>query len=93
MKNDVSIGKLRGIPLALLVSLVLQVGVAVWWVSAKARDNYFLEQRVDQLETVVSRSRENTNQIYERLVRIEERVKAQTVLLNRIDKRVSVIGR
>ncbi|HBM91009.1 MAG TPA: hypothetical protein DD400_03920 [Rhodospirillaceae bacterium] len=89
MKVEMKIGRLRSFSLTLLVTLVLQCGAAVWWVSAKARDTVFLEQRVVNIETVLSNTTESTAKICERLARIEERVKAQMVLLNRIDKKTS----
>ncbi len=89
MKVEMKIGRLRNLSLTLLVTLVLQCGAAVWWVSAKARDNVFLEQRVVNVESVLSQTRESTAKICEKLARIDERVKAQMVLLNRIDKQVS----
>lgn len=90
MKNSVIIGRFGAVPLALLLTLSVQAGAAIWWISAKARDNFFLEQRVEVIETVLSHSNERTVQISERLIRIEERLKAQTILLGRIDKQISI---
>jgi len=91
MKYNINIGRLGVIPLTLVLSVLLQAGAAVWWVSAKARDNYFLEQRVAAMEIVIAKDREQSVQINERLARIEERLKAQSVLLARIDRKI--IGR
>ncbi len=89
MKFEVNNGIVRGIPLAVLITVLVQVVGAVWWVSAKARDTDYLEQKVLTLETGFSTANETQNKIMERLARIEERTQAQTVLLERIDKQVS----
>ena len=81
-------GMMRGVPIALLVTVLLQGGAAVWWVSAKARDGYFLEQRVDVIEESLMQRRKTDEGMSERLVRIEERVNAQIVLLDRIEKQL-----
>ena len=78
----------RGVPLALLFTVLLQGGAAVWWVSAKARDGFFLEQRVSVVEDSLAQRRKTDEVIGERLVRIEERVNAQIVLLDRIEKQL-----
>ena len=86
MKLEINDGIIRGLPLAILVTFLIQGGAAVWWVSAKARDTVFLEQRVTVLETSLSRESDTQGQTLQRLARIEERVNAQIVLLERIDK-------
>jgi len=91
MQMEVNDGIVRGLPLALLVTLLVQGSAAVWWVSAKARDTYFLEQRVSNLESGMSRTQESQGQMLQRLVRIEERVNAQVALLERIDKQISTM--
>ena len=89
MKLEVNDGIVRGLPLALLVTLLVQGSAAVWWVSAKARDTDFLEQRVTTLEGSMSRTQDTQGQMLQRLVRIEERVNAQVTLLERIEKQLS----
>ena len=89
MKHSVNESVLRGVPVALLVTLLLQGGTAIWWVSAKARDGFFLQQRVEALENVVSQRRRNEEMMLERLVRIEERVNAQITMLDRIEKQIT----
>lgn len=91
MKFEVNNGVVRGLPLAVLVTLLVQGAAAVWWVSAKARDTTYLEQKVVTLETGFSHANEIQSKMLERLVRIEERTNAQTVLLERIDKQVASI--
>ena len=89
MKLEVNEGILKGIPLAIIVTILVQGATAVWWVSAKARDTYFLEQRVSSLESGATRTQDSQGQMLQRLVRIEERVNAQVALLERIDKQVA----
>lgn len=88
MKIDIHDGIVRGIPLAILVTILVQGGTAVWWVSAKARDTEYLDQRVTTLESGMGHSADAQAQILQRLVRIEERTNAQSILLERIDKQL-----
>lgn len=80
----------RGIPLALLIAVLVQGGAAVWWVSAKARDTVFLEQRVSSLEVGLSHANSAQGESLQRLARIEERINAQSSLLERIDKQIGI---
>ena len=89
MKFEVNNGIVRGVPLAVLVTLLVQGGAAVWWVSAKARDTDYLEQKVVMLESSFSRTTDTQGQMLERLVRIEERTSSQSLLLERMDKHLS----
>ena len=89
MKFEVNDGIVRGLPLAILVTFLVQGATLVWWVSAKARDSYFLEQRVATLELGQSKANDSQSQTMQRLARIEERLTAQGVLLDRIDKNIA----
>lgn len=89
MKLEVNDGIVRGLPLAILITFLVQGSTLVWWASGKARDAEFLQQRVTTLEGGLSKSNEAQAQMIQRLVRIEERLSAQGVLLDRIDKNVS----
>lgn len=89
MKLEVNDGIVKGIPLAILVTVLVQGATGVWWVSAKARDTYFLEQRVVKLEVSAAAAQESQGQLMQRLARIEERVNAQVALLERIDKQLT----
>lgn len=89
MKLEVNDGIIRGLPLAILLTLMIQGAGAVWWLSAKARDGVFIERRVEKLEGSLAHSREVGELTAERLARIEERLAAQGVLLVRIEKQLS----
>jgi hypothetical protein len=89
MKIEMNIERLRGLSLTFLLTLLMQCGAAVWWVSAEARDNEYLEKRVDVVEMVAAKNGAQLGQICERLARIEERLSAQMVLLGRIDKQMA----
>jgi len=91
MKLEINDGIIRGLPLVLLLTLFVQGGAAVWWVSAKARDTVFIEQRVERLESFVAHTSEAHGQTTERLARIEERLNAQNVLLLRIEKQIMAV--
>ncbi|MGE4351944.1 MAG: hypothetical protein AB7E52_07130 [Bdellovibrionales bacterium] len=82
-------GLVRGVPLAVVVTLCLQLAGAIWWVSAKARDTEYLDQKVVSLEGAFDRATNVQSKMLDRLARIEERSAAQSVLLERIDKQVA----
>lgn len=86
MKLEVNNGIIRGLPLAILVTLLLQGGSVIWWVASKNRDSVFMEQRVAHLEGSLNLSGDVQGQILQRLARLEERIAAQTLLLERIEK-------
>ncbi|MFA6280373.1 MAG: hypothetical protein WC612_06235 [Bdellovibrionales bacterium] len=88
MKFEVHDGIIRGLPLAVLITILVQGSGAIWWVSAQARDKAFIEQRVERLEGSVAKVDDASGMVLQRLARIEERVAAQTVLLERIEKRI-----
>lgn len=88
MKMEVHDGLIRGLPLAVLMMILVQGSGAIWWVSAQARDKAFLEQRVERLETGAAKADDTSGAVLQRLARIEERVAAQNVLLERIEKRI-----
>lgn len=81
-------GGLRHVPLMVVVTLVLQVGSAIWWTAGRARDVVFLERRLGQVESAIERKRKDDEQVMDRLARIEERVDVQLAVLGRIEKQV-----
>lgn len=91
MKFEVNNGIVRGIPLAVLITLLVQGAGAVWWVSAKAKETEHLEQKVVTLESGFANTNETQAKMMERLVRIEERTSGHTILLERIDKQIAAL--
>lgn len=93
MKNIAKHDRLRGLSLTIVVTVLLQCGGAVWWVSAQARDGYFMERRVTEMEGALAKTTEGAGALNERLARIEERLAAQAVLLGRIEKNIALLGK
>ncbi len=89
MKLELSETIGRHVPLALVAALALQGASVVWWVSARDRDHFFLEQRVTSLESGLTREAGTQAQVTERLARIEERMNAQLAVLDRIEKQIN----
>ncbi len=79
----------RHVPLALVFALLLQAATVVWWASARDRDNFFLGQRVTNLESGLARTADGQGQVLERLARIEERQNAQISMIDRIEKHLA----
>lgn len=88
MKFQIKNGLIQGLPLALLLTVFAQGAAIVWWSSANVSDVAFVEGRVSQLEEKFSTGAKGQVSILQRLARIEERLKGQRRLLERIDKRV-----
>lgn len=88
MKIEVHDGIVKGLPLAILLTLLIHGATAVWWVSAKARDGIFVERRVERLEEAAASASSAQGQTLERLARIEERLSAQTLVLGRLEKQL-----
>ncbi len=81
--NGFSIDK--RIPLALMFTVLLQLGAVVWWASfTQAQDN-FRDIRLHELELRRSKDAEKQDHILERLTRLEARSDAQLELLQRVD--------
>ena len=79
----------KRIPLALVATLLLQCATAVWWASAKDRDDFFLEQRVNSLESSFMRSNDVQSMVLQRLALLEERVGNANATLDRIEKKLN----
>ena len=75
-------------PIAILFTFLIQGSALVWWVSARVQETHFIDRRVNKLEDVVHISGKLETQLLQRLARIEERLSAQGILLEKIDKRV-----
>lgn len=93
MESDNEGAMLKKIPLAVVLTVIIQSCGIVWWASARDRSDFFQDQRIGKLETEVVRAREGEGQILERLARIEERGYAQSGVLDRIEKRIMEVRR
>ncbi len=74
----------RHIPLALLFTLFLQAGSAVWWASAKEAADHARDKRIAEIETRASQQDNRQIVIIERLARLEALAENQTVMLRQI---------
>ncbi|HVY13307.1 MAG TPA: hypothetical protein VHB73_07070 [Alphaproteobacteria bacterium] len=80
----------RRVPLALLFTLFLQAGTAVWWASASAAQDHFRDRRLQQLEINLSSESGRQVEILERLSRLEAQGDAVVAALRRIE---TLLGR
>ena len=78
----------RRIPLALIVTLLMQFGAFIWWFSSVESRLTMKEQRLTRVEQRLDDDQRTLATIGERLARIEERSNAQIDLLKRIDARL-----
>jgi len=74
----------RRIPVAFLAAILLQAGVALWWTADQAALLHYHQQRLDVMEAQHSGTMRQSNEQLVRLARIEERLAAQSALLNDI---------
>ena len=79
----------RRIPLALIVTLLMQFGGFIWWFSSVESRLTMKEQRLTRVEQRLDDDQRSIATIGERLARIEERSNAQIDLLKRIEARLS----
>ncbi len=75
----------RRIPLALMFTVLLQLGAVVWWASLMQAQDNFRDVRLHELETRRTNDSERQDHILERLTRLEARSDAQLELLQRVD--------
>jgi hypothetical protein len=79
----------RRVPIALVLTLCLQAGAAVWWASGKEKQDIFQDLRLLAVEQAVNKASDMQGQITERLARIEERMAAQVEILKRIERQTN----
>ena len=78
----------RRIPLALIVTLLVQFSVFIWGFSSVESRLTMKEQRLARVEQRLDDDQRAIATIGERLARIEERSNAQIDLLKRIEQRL-----
>jgi hypothetical protein len=74
----------RRIPLALIVTMMIQFGGGIWWLS---QIQFRVEQQgqaIEALESSVRASSTNSNTLDNRITRIEEKLSGQTEILKEI---------
>lgn len=75
----------RRIPLALLFTVLLQIGAVVWWASMTQAQDHFRDLRLDALEIRRNADSERLEHILERLSRLEARSDAMLDIMQRLD--------
>lgn len=82
----------KKVPIALIVTLLLQAAGAVWWVSTKDAEDRHRDRRIAALEDGIAKSADAQIKVIDRLARIEERAEAQMQVLIRIEAHLSADG-
>jgi tRNA A-37 threonylcarbamoyl transferase component Bud32 len=80
----------KRIPLALIVTMMLQFGGGIWWLS---QIQFRVEQQgsdIQRLETTLSSTQVDRNGLDNRITRIEEKLSGQTEILREIKTLLSV---
>ncbi len=79
----------RRIPLALLFTVLLQLGAVVWWASMMQAQDHFRDVRLTDLEARRNSESERLDHILERLSRLEARGDAMLDMLQRVDTQLN----
>ncbi len=75
----------RRIPIALIFTILLQIGAVVWWASMMHAQNSFRDMRLSELELRRNSDSDRLEHILERLSRLEARSDALLDLMQRVD--------
>lgn len=82
----------KRVPVAIIVTLILQAAAAVWWAGQSDNRITNLENRLSGMEQSVKQTVSMQNDINVRLARIEERTEGQTATLKRIEDTVNKLA-
>ena len=77
------------VPLAVVLALSAAGRIRrARWAATKDSDDRTHQQRIDRLEQMAAQAKEGEAEVTERLARIEERVNAESSVLDRIEKQI-----
>jgi Tfp pilus assembly protein PilO len=74
----------RRIPIALILTLVMQSGLGVWWASSLSNDVTTMKSRQDKQENMIEGMRTTASQQAVQLGRIEENTRATAAAVERL---------
>jgi hypothetical protein len=74
----------KRIPLALIVTMMLQFGGGIWWLSNIQFRIESQGEAIDALENTMSSTQNDRNTLDNRITRIEEKLSGQTEILREI---------
>jgi plastocyanin domain-containing protein len=78
------------IPLALIFTLLIQAGTAVWWAANKESQDQFRDQRLQEIKTTLDKKDEHTLIVLQRLSRLEAFAEMHSDILRRIEANVTL---
>ena len=76
----------RRIPVALIGTMILQVGVGIWWLSSMEFRVQSHEKQLVRIESELSESDRDNQGLDNRLTRLEEKLSSQTEILQEIKR-------
>lgn len=79
----------KKVPLALLLTLFLQAGAAVWWAASKDMQDRTVQARLVQMESGNALENARTLDVLQRLSRLEAYAEEQKASLRRIESVLS----
>lgn len=79
----------RKVPIALILTLVIQTAGMVWWAASLSAAQADHRRRIGILEATDLRVAAEAQRMSETLARLDERIQAQTRILQRIEESVA----
>lgn len=74
----------KKIPIALIITIILNTGSFVWWMSSLDAAVDVLKRDQERIDIRLKESEQKNNGSSDRLIRLEEQVSQQTKMLERI---------
>jgi hypothetical protein len=75
----------RRIPLALMMTVLVQAASVIWWASTTQAQNLFRDRRLDVLEQSRLHDNDKLEHVLERLAHLESQNEAQLRILQRME--------
>lgn len=79
----------RSVPITLIATIALQTAAIIWWASAMSTRVEDHDRRINQIEVAGRQTSEELRRATEAIARLDERLVAQTAILQRIEAQLT----
>lgn len=76
----------KKVPIALVITIIIQTLGIAWWAATLSSQVNYLESRVTKAEGIIEREAVSTRLASDRLIRVEEGVKALLEFARRVER-------
>ena len=80
----------RKVPLALIVTMAIQTLGVIWWAASLSTRVDHQERQIDSLVAAEQQTKQEARRIGEWLSRVDERIAAQTEMLRRLERNLTI---